>query len=130
MRHCTVYIPENKGKDKTPARGFWRDGGKVFYDYVRPCRLQVAEFTEDIRPAIEALRVKYNQLAMFYVRDGRAYVQSAGNKIDVLSQKVSFSIANGDRKTLRAYIRKFLHSYNGCTVFINKEFYTIEGWKA
>lgn len=136
MNPCTVFIPWNKGREKTLARGFWRDNGKVYYDYIQPCALEIAKYSADITPEIERLRVKYNQLAMFYIsRDAEgdtacAYTQSANGAIEALPHKKNIAIRRNHKntwRTLRGYIAHFIQIYGGCTVYINHD-YIIEAW--
>lgn len=130
MRNIIVFIPKDKGREKTMARGFWRDNGKIYYDYVTPQEVSA----ESIPEAVEALRVKYNQIAMFYIeRDNEgdkasAFIQSAEYKTEILPYKISISVKG--KSALRAYIKRFLRDYGGVTVYIeDKDLYILESWK-
>jgi hypothetical protein len=126
MRETTVFIPANKGRIKTTARGFWKDNGRTYYDYVFPKVLRF-NYAHDKKESIEYLRKKFNQLAMFYTAGGRAYIQSANYKTEVLTRRSSIFVLG--KKALRAYVKKFLQAFNGVTVYdIGCGYYELESW--
>lgn len=131
METLKILIPETKGRNKTTARGFWLDNGRVYYDYVKPVTVSLP--AETIPAYIERERERYNQLAMFYIvldtegDNGHAIIQSADYKIETLPAYNSIKAIG--KRAMRAYIKKFIELYQGCTVYDNGQgVYTVEAW--
>jgi hypothetical protein len=133
-KKITVYIPEERGRNKTAARGFWysKDSRRTYYDYI------TAETYEDITPDIlKTLCAEYKQEAIFYVVEisgeytetATAYVYTAKTgAVDILRTKKTFTACG--KKNLKATIKELLQRFGGLTVFNNGGgLYSIEAWQ-
>ena len=106
-----VFIPQIKGREKTSIRGFWRDtsNNKIYYDYLKI--IQVYNFNNDIA---EDLKKKYNQEALFYVKDNTGYCYYNSDKTEILKRRVYTEIYKTDK--IRS-IREALRIFQGVTIY-------------
>ena len=113
-----VFIPENKGKNKTAVRGFWRNkAGRTYYDY-----LSIKEFTEyPSYRVIEALRLKYNQEALAVA--GYSLNLFYANRQEVLENRIYKEVSRVD---LKRSIKEALRDFSGCTIYNEAGRYYIE----
>jgi hypothetical protein len=125
MINYTVFIPESKGKKKSAARGFWADNGRIYYDYIRPETRQ-ADSGAALAGDIEALRVQFNQLAMFYIIGNCAFVAD-NKKIEALPLRI-YKVCG--RACLRQVIKSNIKEFGGITAYIlGGGLYGIESWQ-
>jgi len=129
-----IFIPQDKGRQKSNVRGFWKNPtGRVYYDY-----LTIQNYKDNNLPAfykhLESLRRFYSQEAIFYCEHGlkslcKAFIFSGPRDIVELTERVSVTISK-DKKILRKYIKKYLVLFGGCSVYIDKFSYVVEAWSA
>jgi hypothetical protein len=120
-----LFIPKNKGKAKTSVRGFWysQENKKTYYDYLR------LEFLHSLnKNKLLDYKLCYNQEAIFYIAENKAYIFYDENKTEVLTNKTIKNIVKGNFKELRRSIKAFIDIFGGCTVYICKHDYIIEAW--
>jgi hypothetical protein len=122
-----IFIPANKGKIKTSARGFWRDNNKTYYDYINVQSIALQK--PFLLNHISALQNEYNQLAMFYIQDNTAYIYTSQEKIEALTKRTIYTVKGF--KDLRHTIKNCLAIYGGLTVYkLDNNLYNIECWTA
>lgn len=118
-----IFIPETKGKQKTNIRGFWKSpSGKIYYDY-----LVIKQSYIINNDVCDNLKRKYNQAAIFYIEDGRAYIFNNSKDVQELSTR-HCEIIPKNKGNLKQNIKRFLKLYGGVTVYIKGSFYVIETW--
>lgn len=107
----------------TDIKGYWLDNDKIYIDNIR-----IANIHTDIRLNIEKhfLFDTKKQEAVFYVKDGIAYIESKDGHIEVLKHKIVWQ----EKNISKDYIKILLLQHNGLTIYKNKNDYTIETWKA
>jgi hypothetical protein len=114
-----IYIPLVKSKRNKPSiRGLWKDGNKLYYDYISQESAQADD--------IDRLQKHYKQLAMFYESDGQGYIYTDKDNIIILKNK---TVYHADHKNIKRALKKIIAQYGGCTVYICKNGYTIEAWR-
>lgn len=114
-----IYIPV---KHKTKIRGYWQDNGKVYKDYIKKDRL--ANINKDIAGRYCK---RYNQLAIFYTVSGKGYIYTAkSGAVDVLKSRRI--IQQVGKEGLKNNIKAFLKQYNGLTIYVNGDIYTLEAF--
>jgi hypothetical protein len=121
-----IFIPINKGRNKTDIRGFWlNDNGKLFYDYITILNLKKSAY---ILKQLETFRQYYNQEALFFTIKNKGYIYTKGNKIDVLNKHSIIEVKRLGRNTklLKDYIRSALRLYKGLTIYIKSNSYILE----
>jgi hypothetical protein len=102
-----VYIPI---KEKSKVHGLWRDNGKTYFDKLTAKQGELQ--------AVESLRVKYNQLAIFCTLYGEGLI---------FDEKNVKSLHH--RHVIKAYhiSKKFLHfmldNFGGVTVYKRSGYY-------
>jgi hypothetical protein len=123
-----ILIPQEKTKQNKPlVRGFWKNPtGRIYYDYLS---IQEKELTSnyDLQKTMDNLKNLYNQEAIFYINDSKAFIYNNKKDIVELSQKHSELIPK-DKKVLKKAISKYLKIYGGFTVFIEPLAYRLESW--
>jgi len=123
-----IFIPQDKGRQKTTTRGFWLSpSGKIYYDYLT---IQTKELNNnyEIQKTMDSLKRLYNQEAMFYHNGAKAFCYNSKKNIQEFTEKTSVIIPKKDYKLLTKYIKKYLNLFNGVTVYIDKWSYIIEAW--
>ena len=108
-------------KHKTNIRGYWLDNGKVYKD-----NIEVKEIYSynNLNVSIKKLFVIKKQLAVFYKRFNKAYIEYNDNSIDELKTCIVINV----KKLSAKHIQNLLFKHNGLTIFKNKYDYTIEIW--
>ena len=111
-----LLLPEIKAKYiKSRIRGLWRnDKGKLFYDYLYEKKGDVYY--------LQDYKIRYNQEAIFYTSGARAYCYYAPEKVECFLNKISVNVF---KKDLKNTIKDYLKKYNGVTIIINKNDYTL-----
>ena len=106
-----VFIPQIKGRVKTSVRGFWRDNGKTYYDYLKIVNTSFIEPKQ-----LETLKKKYNQESIFYIDSQLPYgiVWYSRDKKEVLNQRIIKEVLKAN---LRAEIKEALKVYSGITIY-------------
>lgn len=118
MERIRVYIPV---KEKSKIRGYWQGNGKLYKDNIIIEKL----------PKISKIKLlfycqKYNQLAIFYTKNGQGYIYTAKTgRVDVLKSRRAIQTG---RAGLKNNIKAFLKQYNGLTIYVNKGVYTLEAF--
>ena len=121
-----LLLPEIKVKyQKSRIRGLWRnDAGRLFYDYL-------TEKSGDVF-YLNDYKIRYNQESIFYTSGARAYCYYAPEKVECFLNKSEIKILknydnlNYNHKVLlKIYIKDYLKKYNGVTIIINKNDYTL-----
>lgn len=97
-----AYITINK---KSKIHGLWRDNGKNYFD-----KLSVRKVDYNL---IEPLRVKYNQIAVFFTHNGKAFIKDE-KAVTMLSHRKTLIIDHVPSKYLLYFI---LGEYNGLTIY-------------
>ena len=114
-----IFIPINKGKEKSNIRGFWRNAeGKIFYDYLSI--KEVSIFNDNLA---YNLKKKYNQEALFYVIHNKGYIYNSVFDIIELNNHI---IQEVKPEGLKQSIKQALKAFSGCTVYIKDNKYFIE----
>ncbi len=124
-----VLIPISK-KTKSRIRGIWQEAGKIYYDYHKIKRLNfslVYDKRDKIYNALEELRVKHNQICLFFYDTDR---QCAGlfynpGKVDYFKRGFSEKRVYLSKDILKYYLKK----YNGFTIYKRKRDFKIEIWQ-
>jgi len=121
-----ILIPQIKSKGKTNIRGLWlAENNKLYYDYLTEqiIDLDYNSNNTTVVEYLEYLRVKYNQIAIFFSVDNSGYVYYSKDKIEVLPN--SFSV-NINKNVLKAYSKKLLRDYKGLTIYRLKDSYILK----
>lgn len=124
-----VLLPSGK-KVKSNIRGFWLDNGKIYYDYhkIKHLNLSLVYNNRDkIYNTLESLRVKHNQICLFFYDTDR---QIAGlfynpSRVDYFKEGLTFKHSFLSKDLLRYYLKRF----NGFTIYNKKKYYKIEVWQ-
>jgi hypothetical protein len=113
-----VFIPVIKGKVKTSVRGFWysKDTKRTYYDYliVRDYSYTFNRrgFSKTTLKRLEALRIKFNQEALFFINNqGIGYIYNQDNVTELVNRIYS-EVVN-----LRQEIKEALRVYGGVTIY-------------
>jgi hypothetical protein len=124
-----IFIPKNKGKEKTLTRGFWysQENKKIYYDYLNILNYNIP-FENLNYKEIENIKLKYNQESIFIISKNKGYIFYNKNKIDILNKRdiIKIKIQGKNRKLLKEYIKSLLKLYGGLTVYIKKFDYILE----
>jgi len=119
-----ILIPENKSKEKSKIRGFWKnETGKIYYDYLS---LKTGNIKD-----LAIYKKEYKQECIFYKTGKSAKIFWNKNKIETLKKcyichLTKNKLGNG---ALIYNIKKWINEYNGITVYIEKSEYIIEAWR-
>ena len=111
-----ILIPQNKGRNKSSIRGFWKaDNGKIYYDYLR--------LTTGKIEYLEYYKIHYKQEAIFYHNGNIGYCYYSKDKTVILPHRIYTEVK---REDLKGAIKAALAQYSGCTVYIVGKAYYIE----
>lgn len=117
-----IFIPAIKGKQKTIARGLWRnEAGRLFYDYLFIKDLKFNYNYEKIN-TLDYLKKQFKQEALFFIEKEKGFIYYSPEKIEVLNNKISITIL---KKDLKKHIKKLLQEFSGLTIYCNKNDYTL-----
>lgn len=105
-----VYIPT---KNKSKIHGLWRDNGKLYFDKLTVKRVHAE--------AIEDLRRKYNQIAIFYSQGRHGYIKSAEG-VTELKKRYILTLQKRPSKNLLYFM---IETWRGVTVYRRKDKYII-----
>jgi hypothetical protein len=122
-----VFIPINKSKIKTGARGFWRnDTGRTYYDYLKIINYRQENIGLYYRDLfinyLETIKTGYKQEAIFYTDNGQGFIYYSKDKIEVLKNRIYQDITGNLKEAIKEAIKK----YNGVTVYKNNNRYFLE----
>jgi hypothetical protein len=125
-----IFIPKDKGRQKSNVRGFWKNpAGKVYYDYLTIQNYQDDRFFA-LYNHLEGLRLFYQQESIFFINIKENTAHCFSGPQDILDFKnCCYVFIPKDKNLLRQYVRKFLKIYGGVTVYKEKEGYRIESWE-
>jgi len=118
-----IFIPQDNKKEKTDIRGFWQEGKKLYYDYIK---IENGKYNYN---AIEKIRTEKNQICLFYTDNKKAFIFYSPEKIDTLKNRVKFKIPKNRKISLKFCFKYILKKYNGFTLYNEKNFYVIEIWQ-
>jgi hypothetical protein len=107
-----IFIPQEKSKGKTEARGFWLDNGKIYYDYLTIETLPDSIKSPELTERLEHIRKEYNQEAVFFVKNNLGYVYRHRFNFLQLPNRIYKEV-----KSLKPEIKEALHKYNGVTIY-------------
>ena len=107
---------------KTNIRGYWIDNNKVYIDNIR-----ISNIKTDLRFKTEkSFLFKYkNQLAVFYKKFNKAYIESVNGDIQVLEHNIQYK----EKRITKDYLKALLLEHGGLTIFKCKDYYIIDIWK-
>jgi hypothetical protein len=128
IKMIRVFIPENKGREKTSARGFWRnEAGQIYYDYLKinayNKNIETRTNWIEFKRFLEGIQLEHNQEAVFYTSNDLGYIFYNGLKIEVLRHRIFKEVARGN---LKVAIKDALRDFSGCTIYIEAGRYYIE----
>jgi len=108
-------------KHDTNIKGYWIDTqGKVFVDNIEVYRCI------GYGAIFNAKKELFNQgeQAIFYIEGNKAYIEDKQGNIQVLKDKHTLNIKELKQDSIELLCRHF----GGCTVFKNKDCYTLISW--
>lgn len=117
-----IFIPKNKGRVKSIARGFWysKDTKKTYYDYID---IVEAFYYSEYR--IETIQYQKNQECIFFIDNNIGNIFYSKDKIIKLQNKKVFY--HNNFIGLKDKIKELLRQYEGLTIYIeSKNQYRIE----
>ncbi len=108
-------------KHRSDVRGYWLDNGKVYHD-----NIEVKEINSynNLNVSIKKLFVIKNQIAVFYKKFNKAYIEYQNGHIIELKTCIIINV----KKLSKEHIKTLLFKHGGLTIFKNKYDYTIEIW--
>jgi hypothetical protein len=114
-----LYNILNKS-NRTDIKGFWIDNNKIYID-----RIAIIKCNHTFDIYKNKLFNELNQLAIFYIKGNKAYIEDKQGNITVLANHIKLY-----RKYLKlAEIKALLKEYNGLTIFKKNNNYLIDIWK-
>lgn len=107
---------------KTNIRGYWLDKNKVYKDNIR-----ISNIKTNIRFKTEKhfLFDYKKQLAVFYIKFDRAYIENKEGDITILKNLIEYRL----NKLSKDKIKELLYKYNGLTIIKEKNCYVIQIWQ-
>jgi len=113
-------------KYKTNVKGYWLNNeGKLFIDNIDIKNyIECRQYKNFIAYKKYMFKIK-KQLAVFYIKGNKAYIENRQGNIDILSHCISWK----EKHITKKYIKALLFQHKGLTIYKNENDYTIEIWK-
>jgi len=107
---------------KTDVKGYWIDNNKVYVDNINILEVKSIKELNNIKQKLFIIK---KQLAVFYIKDNVAYIESKNDDKIILKHNIQYK----EKHISEAYIKELLLQHNGITIFEYNGYYIIDIWK-
>ena len=109
-------------KEKSNVRGYWIDNNKLYKDNINILEVKSIRELNNIKQKLFVIK---KQLAVFYLKFNKAFIESSNGDIQVLKHNIQYK----EKHITKDYLKALLLQHGGLTVFKCKDYYIIDIWR-